>query len=437
MIPRIATGGRSFAGSWAYYGHDKGKSTRERVEWTHTENMITADPDKAIKVMAYTALEQARLKEASGQVHTGRKLEKPVFSYSLAWHPEQNPTKEHMLETAMKSVKALGLEEHETLVVAHRDEPQKHVHVIINRVHPETGLAGDIRNSKRKLSAFAREYERENGKIYCQQREENHQKREQGENVMYREPGIAEAWQTSDSGAGFRAALEDRGFQLAQGRKCVVVVDQHGNIFNPVRHIEGIRSRDMKARLSQLDLSRLPDANELSHEIKNGSRRRDEGERQQTPEQATVRDINRLQDQQHEEYAELSSRHHRRIDTERTRLEEFHQIPDREQTVRDLTGKAEKTGWWRGLLGISRKNQEKLNAAKLTLADARERIQERVGFLERDRDRALLSLSERHTVERKLLLEFGPKALESFRNPAQPEREHTATRHRNEPKFTP
>jgi hypothetical protein len=81
MIPRIAGGGRSFKGAYAYFGHDKQQATKHRVEWTHTENMLTDDPDKAWKVMAYTVYEQARLKEASGQKSTGRKLQKPVFSY--------------------------------------------------------------------------------------------------------------------------------------------------------------------------------------------------------------------------------------------------------------------------------------------------------------------------------------------------------------------
>jgi hypothetical protein len=185
MIPRIARGGRSFKGAYAYFGHDKQQATKHRVEWTHTENMLTDNPDKAWKVMAYTVYEQARLKEASGQKATGRKLQKPVFSYSLAWHPEQNPDREHMLETAKKSVAVLGFTEHEMLIVAHRDEPQRHVHVIVNRVHPITGIAADLTNSKQKLSDFAHAYELEDGKVYCKQREENVQKRKEGKETRY------------------------------------------------------------------------------------------------------------------------------------------------------------------------------------------------------------------------------------------------------------
>lgn len=116
MIPRVAKGGRSFAGAYSYYGHDKGATTTKRVAWSHTENVLTEQPELAIKVMAYTALEAERLKEAAGVKATGRKLEKPVFTYSLSWHPEQTPSREHMLESALESLEALGLREHETLV---------------------------------------------------------------------------------------------------------------------------------------------------------------------------------------------------------------------------------------------------------------------------------------------------------------------------------
>ena len=136
--------------------------------------MLTQDPEKAWRVMAFTAQFQDRLKEASGQSRAGRKLEKPVFAFSLAWHPEQSPTPEHMLDNSPEGYCHHGVGGAQAVIVFYLDEPQKHVHVIVNRVHPLTGLAGDVRNSKRKLSDFALQYERHDGKIYCQQREANH-----------------------------------------------------------------------------------------------------------------------------------------------------------------------------------------------------------------------------------------------------------------------
>ena len=56
MVPKVAGKGRNFVGAGLYYLHDKKALTRERVAFTHTENLPTRDPDKAIKCMAWTAL---------------------------------------------------------------------------------------------------------------------------------------------------------------------------------------------------------------------------------------------------------------------------------------------------------------------------------------------------------------------------------------------
>ena len=70
----------------------------------------------------------------------GRKLEKPVCHYSLSWAKDEKPDRQEMRWAAQESLKALGMERHQALVVSHRDG-QPHVHVIANRVDPESGKA--------------------------------------------------------------------------------------------------------------------------------------------------------------------------------------------------------------------------------------------------------------------------------------------------------
>ena len=91
-----------------------------------------------------------------------------------------------MLSTALDSLKAQELEGYQAIILAHSDEPQQHVHVIVNRVHPETGKAATLSNNTLKLSKWAEAYEKQHGKIYCDKRVENNRKREQHEAV--REP---------------------------------------------------------------------------------------------------------------------------------------------------------------------------------------------------------------------------------------------------------
>ena len=197
MVPAVTEGGRSFKGAALYYLHDKRQAgeaerlTTGRVAWTHTFNLSTDDPERAWRIMAHTAMSQAALKAAAGEKATGRKLTKPVHAYSLAWHPEQRGqgvTREHMLAAALDSIKAQGLEGYQAIILAHDDEPQPHVHIIVNRVHPETGKAATLSNCKLKLSQWAEGYEREHGKIYCDKRVENNARRKEGEFV--RDPRI-------------------------------------------------------------------------------------------------------------------------------------------------------------------------------------------------------------------------------------------------------
>ncbi len=414
MIPKVTNGGRSFKGAASYYLFDKGQTTTQRVAWTHTENLLTTDPHKAWRVMAYTAKEAERLKEASGQKATGRKLERPVLAYSLAWHPEQNPDKEHMLATARQSIEALGLTEHEALIVAHRDEPQKHVHVIINRVHPLTGIAAHTGRSKLQLSAFALEYEKAHGKIYCQQREDNHRQREKGKHTMHRDSVIGNAWKASDSGRGFAAALSEKGYTLAQGRKRVVVVDAHGQVHNPLRHLDGVRAKDIRKRLEDLDTTRLPDAAEVSRSIQ--ERGKEDYHQRQEKLKASIEAQNRLQSQHHEERATVFNRHHDRIESERTRLDEYYQLKQQQKAIDALEKKTSNAGWWRKLFKLTRHDEQRLDELRKNHQNATQRQGEQIGHLERDRDQALQALAERQDKERQLLLEHGPEALQAWRD---------------------
>jgi len=189
MVPAVTEGGRSFKGAALYYLHDKRQAgeaerlTSDRLAWTHTVNLSSADPERAWRIMADTAMSQAELKAAAGEKATGRKLTKPVYAYSLAWHPEQRPDREHMLSAALDSLKAQGLEGYQAIILAHSDEPHQHLHVLVNRVHPETGKAATLSNNTLKLSKWAEAYEKQHGKIYCNKRVDNNRRREQGEFV--------------------------------------------------------------------------------------------------------------------------------------------------------------------------------------------------------------------------------------------------------------
>ena len=81
---------------------------------------------------------------------------------SLSFDREDAPTRAQM-EVACDAVpRDLGLDEHQVFKVAHRDTSHAHVHMTINRVHPETGKAcstsHDYRRIKRTLHGLDAEW---------------------------------------------------------------------------------------------------------------------------------------------------------------------------------------------------------------------------------------------------------------------------------------
>lgn len=164
-----------------YILHDRGKQTSDRVLWSEAFNVLSA-PRDAWQEMFATARDQAMLKQLAGKDARGRKNTRPVLHYTLAWALTDNPTPEHMRETALSSLKALGLNRHQALIAAHSDKAHLHVHIVVNTIHPETGMTAPLKYSKEALSRWAEAYEKEHG-IHCQQRVLNNEERDRARDL--------------------------------------------------------------------------------------------------------------------------------------------------------------------------------------------------------------------------------------------------------------
>jgi hypothetical protein len=179
MIVKIMSRGKSFSGVAAYLTHDPDQAkTAERVAWTHTHNLANDDVPCAVNEMLWTARDAELLKQEAGVRAGGRATEDTAKHVSLNWSPEDRPTQEHMVETAESFLRHMQWQDHQAIFVAHNDKPYAHVHVILNVVHPETGLCLDEGFERRRAQAWALEYEREQGRIYCEQRLKNPEERE-------------------------------------------------------------------------------------------------------------------------------------------------------------------------------------------------------------------------------------------------------------------
>src|SRR4051794_3925489 len=109
----------------------------DRVLWTSTRELVLDDPREAAMMMRFTA----------GQGRTA----KPVQHLSITLAPGEHLTREqweHVIDTTLRD---LGLEGHQALIIAHRDTAHEHVHLVVNRVHPETYRAWDRWRDRTRL----------------------------------------------------------------------------------------------------------------------------------------------------------------------------------------------------------------------------------------------------------------------------------------------
>ena len=175
MIPNIQTGA-SFRGAHLYYLHDKRakdellRLSDERVAWTATRNTAHDAADDAFAEMIATARDQDQLKVMHGISLAGRPCEQPVMTISLAWHPSERPSKGQMIDAADSYVRHMAWDQHQAVYVAHTDTAHPHLHIILNRIHPETGRVLDDSFSKNRTQEWARTYEQEHGRIWCEER---------------------------------------------------------------------------------------------------------------------------------------------------------------------------------------------------------------------------------------------------------------------------
>lgn len=200
--------GKSFMGLVSYLLEgEKGNENPDRVAWTETRNLATARPRTAARVMAATAMDQARLKREAGGSNAGQKTKNHVLHYTIA--PEEGLghrlTREEWQEAIDGSLAAIGekagqkggrkgkkgrnavrdqfASEHQVLIVAHKDTDQPHVHIVVNRVHPEHGVMLPTSNDYLKLSRWAQKFQRQHGDRSTPNREINNEQRDKGKKV--------------------------------------------------------------------------------------------------------------------------------------------------------------------------------------------------------------------------------------------------------------
>lgn len=156
IIPTMAGGAR--AGGGAVFGrvadYIMNKVEHERGQVLMADCVLSAET--AVAEMEATAFEAPRCKE-------------PAMHVVLAWHPGEHPTEQQQrdaVERVLASLQDKGgydMSAHQWVAVLHTDKDHDHLHILINRVNPDTGRTVSPAWSQRSLHKAAREIEAAQG----------------------------------------------------------------------------------------------------------------------------------------------------------------------------------------------------------------------------------------------------------------------------------
>lgn len=140
MLANVPRAGRCFAGLARYLveGRAGRPASQGRVAWTKALNLMTDDAPMVAKIMTATA-------------RLSKRCERPVYHLIVSWHADEQPSRDQMETVAATTLAELGLARHQVLIVAHEDRTNPHMHLVINRVHPETGVAWTASQDYRRI----------------------------------------------------------------------------------------------------------------------------------------------------------------------------------------------------------------------------------------------------------------------------------------------
>jgi hypothetical protein len=126
----VSSSSRSFAALGRYLVVGRDKVEEGRVAWTSARNLPTDEPELAAKIMRATASQNVRVSQ-------------PVYHIALSFDPGDAVDRKSMEWVADRVLKELKLDQYQAIIVAHADRTHPHLHILVNRIHPETGHAWD------------------------------------------------------------------------------------------------------------------------------------------------------------------------------------------------------------------------------------------------------------------------------------------------------
>ena len=155
MLAKVAPASNDFTALARYLVHGKPgtKPSPNRVAWTCTQNLPSDVPELAATCMQATAA-------------ASRRTRKAAYHLMISWHANERPSPELMQTIARETLERAGLAEHQALIMGHGDRAHPHLHILLNRVHPDTGRAWKTTHDFARFDRIMRELAETHGCAY-------------------------------------------------------------------------------------------------------------------------------------------------------------------------------------------------------------------------------------------------------------------------------
>jgi hypothetical protein len=239
-----------------------------------------------------------------------------------------------------------------------------------------------------------------------------------GVSAKARKEAVTALYEQSDTGSAFKAALEEAGYVLAQGdRRDFVIVDRNAAIHSLGRQIRGVKAKDLREFMFDVDRAALPTAEQAKEMQRAAAQERQDQQPQPSAEE--IAELERkLAQRQAEELARLTAvqeaEQRQKIETLGSKiadeLEEFDAAQQAERRRRDQDIAESKTGILARLHDIrlrfspalaaeeAQQREEAEEEFKRRQANARADERER---LHRDKQKELDEMAELHAQQRR------------------------------------
>ncbi|MDR6871108.1 hypothetical protein J2Y55_002116 [Bosea sp. BE125] len=246
------------------------------------QHLMKLDENDHVTVVERRGFVGTTLREAFDEAHAISKATKAkqyLFSLSLSPPRDAHIDLEGLKDAVERAEQSLGLTGQPRVIVCHEKHGRRHWHCVWSRIDAHALKAINLPYYKTRLNALSRDLFLEHGWELPEGYRTNgwrnplnfdlaewQQAQRLGLDPRELKQLFRDAWIRSDSLAGFRHALEESGYFLAQGdRRGFVAVDIHGEVFALARAV-GVKTKDITDRLG--DPAQLPSVADVHQTFK-------------------------------------------------------------------------------------------------------------------------------------------------------------------------